>query len=284
MHRWVWVVALTPALFAQSAPQKRLEFEVASIRPSASSEGRVDVGVHIDGSQVRCTSLSVKEYIRMAYQVKDYQVSGPDWLSSDRFDIAAKLPAGATREQFRTMLQSLLQDRFQMKLHHEKKEFPVYALTVGKGGPKMKEEDAPEGNGSAPVNITASGARAGTSLGNGASFTAADDKFVGTKLTTTNMADLLARYTDRPIVDRTELKGRYSFTMEFSPEDFRAMRIRSALEAGIAVPPRALRLLQESSGDALFGAVEKLGLKLESSKAPLDVLEIDHIEHTPSEN
>jgi uncharacterized protein (TIGR03435 family) len=288
MHRWVLLAVLAPALLPGQKTPGRVEFEVASIKPSPPpSAERLDVGLHIDGAQVRCSYLSLKDYIRMAYQVKDYQVTGPDWIASDRFDIAAKLPEGAPREQVREMLQSLLADRFQVKLHHDQKEFPVYGLVVGKGGLKIKEAaPAPEAAGSVPLNITASGARGGTSvnLGNGASFTAGDNKFEGTKLTMVNTADLLSRFTDRPVVDMTDLKGRYDFTLEFTPEDFRAMRIRSALAAGITLPPQALKLLEESSGDSLFAAVEKLGLKLEPRKAPLDVLVIDHIEKTPTEN
>lgn len=288
MQRWVLLAVLAPALLPGQNTPGRVEFEVASIKPSAPlTAQRVDVGLHIDGSQVRCSYLSLRDYIRLAYQVKDYQVLGPEWIESEHFDLAAKLPEGGSRGQVREMLQSLLADRFQLKLHHDKKEFPVYTLVVAKGGPKIKESaPAPEAAAGAPVNISASGAREGTSidLGNGASFTAADNKFEATKLTMLNTADLLSRYTDRPVVDMTELKGRYDFTLEFTPEDFRAMRIRSALAAGITLPPQALKLLAESSGDSLLAAVEKLGLKLESRKAPLDVLVVDHIEKTPTEN
>ena len=127
------LLALSGIVFAQSS-----EFEVASIKPSAPVVDRVNVGVHVDGAQVRCTYLSLKDYIRMAYNVKDHQIVGPDWLGSDRFDIAAKVPEGG-RDKIREMLQSLLKDRFHMKFHSDSKEFPVYALVVGKGGPKMKE-------------------------------------------------------------------------------------------------------------------------------------------------
>src|SRR5262245_7541501 len=82
--------------FAQSTPQK-VEFEVASVKPSGDvPPNQVAVGVHIDGAQVNCNYLSLRDYIRMAYRVKIYQVVGPDWMASTRFDISAKLPAGAT--------------------------------------------------------------------------------------------------------------------------------------------------------------------------------------------
>src|SRR5258708_33192093 len=96
-------------LFSQGAPA-RPEFEVASIKPSvaAPTGGQVHVGVQIDGAQVHCTYLSLRDYLRIAYQLKDYQVTGPDWMASERFDIHAKLPTGG-RAQFRDMLQTLLE-------------------------------------------------------------------------------------------------------------------------------------------------------------------------------
>jgi uncharacterized protein (TIGR03435 family) len=287
MPRWIWIVTFAAALCAQN-PSGRLEFEVASIKPSTPLSGqRVAVGLRIDGAQVHCSSLSLREYLQMAYQMRDYQISGPEWLASERFDISAKLPEGSKREQVREMLQSLLQDRFQLKAHRDHKEFSVYGLVVGKGGLKMKaSEEGPETSSAGPLNLAASGAREGVTiqLGDGATFTAADNRFVGTKLTMANAANLLGRFVDRPVIDMTNLPGRYDFTLEFSPEDFRAMQIRSALAAGVALPPQALKLIEESPGDSLFAAVEKLGLKLEKRKAQLEILVIDQIEKAPSEN
>jgi uncharacterized protein (TIGR03435 family) len=94
----------------------------------------------------------------------------------------------------------------------------------------------------------------------------------------------MARFTDRPVVDMTALKGHYDFALELSPEDFGAMGIRAAIAAGVALPPQALQAAEAASGDSLFNAVEKLGLKLESRKAPVEVLVIDHAEKTPTEN
>src|SRR5436853_2469631 len=132
-------VAAFSQTFGQTLPA-RPQFEVASIRPSAApSVERINLGVHIDGAQVRCNSLSLKDYIRIAHRVKDFQVSGPEWLASERFDIAATLPAGAASEKVPDMLQALLAERFQLKLHRDTKEFPVYGLALGKGGLKMKE-------------------------------------------------------------------------------------------------------------------------------------------------
>src|ERR1700736_6321462 len=121
--------------FAQDAP--RPEFEVATIRPSAQSpQDGVTAGVRIDGAQIRCAFLTLKDYVGIAYRVKLYQISGPDWLASDRFDISATFPPGAPTSQLPEMMQSLIEDRFKVKIHREKKDLPVYVLEVAKGGPK----------------------------------------------------------------------------------------------------------------------------------------------------
>src|SRR5215470_1715089 len=154
------------AIFAQNAPPK--EFEVASIRLSPPISQRVNLGIQVDGSQVHCTYFSLKDLLTMAYRMKDYQVLGPPWLAVDRFDVAAKLPEGAAREQVPEMMQSLLAERFKVKLHRESKEFPVYGLVVAKGGLKMKESEAPaaaEGEaGKTPFRVTANGGPQGTTV------------------------------------------------------------------------------------------------------------------------
>src|SRR5581483_10263253 len=104
------------------------------------------------------------------------------------------------------------------------------------------------------------------------------------KLPMIGFADMLARFVDRPVVDMTDMKGLYDFTVEFSPEDFHAMMIRGAVTAGVILPPEALRLLEGGPGDSMFGAIERLGLKVERRKAPLPVIVIDDASKTPSEN
>jgi uncharacterized protein (TIGR03435 family) len=292
VHRYLNVLLCSAAVFAQPAPT-RAEFEVASIKPSGPmiANNRVNVGVHIDGAQVRINMLSLKEYAAMAYKLKLHQIAGPEWIGSDRFDIAAKLPGGATRDQVPDMLQALLEDRFQMKVHRESKEFPVYALTVAKGGVKFKESppdteeqaaEAAKGN----VNVSASGGPTGTvvSFGKGSTFTFGNNRIEGKKLPMSALAETLGRFVDRPVIDLTELKPNYDFVMEFTPEDFRAMMIRSAISAGVVLPPQALKLLEGVSGDSLFTAIQTLGLKLESRKAPIEVLVIDQVQKNPTAN
>ena len=284
------ILAVAGAAFAQTAPA-RVEFEVASIKPAAPLPGDGVTGLHIDGAQVRATFLALTDYIRWAYKLKHYQISGPEWLGTERFDLTAKLPAGASKEQVGEMVQALLADRFRMKTHRDTKEFPVLGMVVAKGGLKMTEsplDPEPEGREGAKgaVNVTASGTPGGTSvnLGRGASFSVGNNRIEGKKMTMAQFAELLARFTDRPVVDMTELKGSYDFALEFSPEDFRAMMIRAAIAAGRALPPEAMKLLELGNGDSLANAMQALGLKLEQRKAPIEVLVVDHILKMPTEN
>jgi uncharacterized protein (TIGR03435 family) len=128
----------------------KLEFEVASVKPAQPMEsqapGKLHIGMQIDGARVDIGNMRLADLIPVAFKVKYYQVSGPDWLSADimsapRFDVMGKMPDGATADQVPEMLQALLADRFTMAFHRESKEHAVYALVVGKGGPKLKESD-----------------------------------------------------------------------------------------------------------------------------------------------
>jgi uncharacterized protein (TIGR03435 family) len=281
------IIFLLPALLVFGQ-----EFEVASIKPSIpGAQGQAIAGLHIDGAMVRYSALSLKLYLGMAYDLENYRISVPDWMASDRWDITAKLPDGSDPKQIPRMLQVLLRDRFQMKMHRETKEFPVYGLILGKGGLRLKESSsdrAVEGDAAPKQNVSVAATASGTgtviTYGNGSYLTLGDNKFEGKKLPMSTVAAALARFADRPVVDMTDLKGAYDFTMEFSPEDFRAMMIRAAIAQGSVVSPEVMKLVDASSGDTLFNAVEKLGLKLESRKAPMEMLVIDQAMKTPTEN
>ena len=244
--------------------------------------------MHIDGAQARCVSLTLKDYIGIAYRIKLYQISGPDWIGSDRFDISATLPAGAPVSQFTEMMRRLLEERFQIKMHREKKDFPVYVLEVAKGGLKM-QESAPDLNAvdpKAPVNVSGGGSAQGISmnLGRGASYKFANNKFDAKRLNMTALAGNLERFVDRPIVDMTDLQGSYDFALDVTDEDYRAMLIRAGLNSGVSLPPQALRLLDGATLPSLFEAMQKLGLKMDPRKAPLDVVVIDEARKTPTDN
>jgi uncharacterized protein (TIGR03435 family) len=273
--------------FGHAAPPK-LEFEVASVRLSQpSGPNRVDVGLRMDGSQAHFGSLTLKDYIAMAYRVTASRVSGPEWLSSQRFDISAKLPDGATRDQIPQMLRSLLADRFQLKFHHETKELPAYALVLGKSPLKLtKTPDAATPDSQGAVNVTASGSIAGVSvdLGNGSYYTFANNQFEFKKTSIDVVAERLERFLDRPIVNMTALGGNYDLTLPLTPEDYRALLVRSAVNAGVSLPPPALRLLDNGPPVSLFDSLDQLGLHLDARKLPLDMIVVDNALQTPTEN
>lgn len=273
---------------AQASPPK-LEFEVAAIRPSQpSGPDRVDAGLHLDGSQARFGSLNLKEYVAIAYHVRANRVIGPDWIAQKRFNINAKLPAGSTIQDIPQMMQSLLAERFQLKIHRETKDLPAYALIVGKPPLKLQAaapDSAPPGAG-AGVNVAASGSAAGVSirLSNGGSFTFANDQFDIRKVSMDVLADELTSYLDRPVVNKTGLQGNYDMKLAVTPEDYQALLIRSAVNAGIVLPPRALRLLDGGPPDSLFDALQQQGLRLENRKLPLELIVVDQALEAPTAN
>jgi uncharacterized protein (TIGR03435 family) len=271
--------------------QAPVQFEVATIKPVdaivAGSGQRVNVGVHVNGQQFLASALSLKEYLATAHNKRLYQIEGPDWIASDRFDLSAKIPEGVKldNDAMMTMLRGLLTERFQVKSHTTQKEFAVYALVQLKDGIKAVESplDPVDEKG---VTVGGSGGATGTviSLGRGSTLTVGGNRIEGKKYSMVVLADTLARFVDKPVVDQTGLTSTYDITLDLSPEDFQALMIRSAIAAGITLPPQALKLLDTASGDSLHEALSKVGLKLESKKVPLDVLVIDSLNHAPSEN
>lgn len=281
----ILILMLAVAGFSQT----RKEFEVASIRAVGDQPPtQIAAGLHIDGSQVRLTYFSLKDDIGIAYRMRLNQIIGPDWLGSLRFDISAKLPEGAQQSDVGEMLQSLLADRFQLKLHREMREFPVYALGVGPGGFKIAESapaDSVSRRGN-PVNIAAGGSAAGVTidLGEGSSFVLGSTTLETKKLSMATFADMLTRFLDRPVVDQTNLKAAYDLKLDLTAEDRMVMLIRSAVAAGVVLPPQALALLDLGSSDSLTTALKRIGLTLDARRAPLEVLVIDQVQKTPTEN
>jgi uncharacterized protein (TIGR03435 family) len=282
------VVFASGVLFGQSAAPK-LEFEVTSVRPAQQdAPEKTAIGIHLDGSQVHIASFSLRELVAMAYRVQRYQVTGPDWTASEHFNVSATLPAGSTSQQMPEMMQALLADRFQLKMHREKKDLPVYALVMGKPPLKL-QESAPATDTGEPkgvVNVSAAGSAAGVSvdLGKGSYYTFANNKFEVKKVRMDTLAVLLERYLDRPVVNLTDLTGTYDLTLPVTDEDYRMLLVRAAVSAGITLPPQALRLLDNGTPVSLFDSVQQLGLKLDARKAPMDMLVIDQALKTPTEN
>jgi len=267
-------------VFAQS-------FEAASVKPAAPLDagriaGRIIIGSRggpgtADPGQLTFVNASIGELIQSAYDVKSYQVAGPGWLDTARFDVIAKVPAVATKADSRIMLQHLLAERFKLVLHHSTKEAPIYALLVAKNGPKLKESVAPptEAPGSVPGGVTMMFAPNGRM------------RTVAAGTTIPKLVDALGMQVDRPIVDMTALKGTYDVSFEFAPDP----AIMQAKMASIGMPPPPPPPPDAVvSGDSapvatIFAALpEQLGLRLEARKGPVELLVVDSVEKTPTEN
>jgi uncharacterized protein (TIGR03435 family) len=282
--RFVVAVAVWAAFAITLGTQERPQFEVASVRPSP-DQRPAQAGVQLTPRLARFSSLSMKDYLGIAYTVRIHQIAGPEWMGNVRFDIAATLPESFKPEQLAPMLQVLLENRFQMQVHREQREFSVYALEVASGGSKLvKSQEGIAAGDAFEVKSATSGGSTVVDLGQGASVTLGNNRFDARKVTMTMLADLLARFVDRPVVDRTNIEGRYDLAFELTPQDFQAMMLRSAVASGAAVPPQALQLLDTASHAAIPDALKGFGLSLESRRAPLEVLVIDRIERAPTEN
>jgi uncharacterized protein (TIGR03435 family) len=300
------VLAAGAAMGQTAAPGPA--FEVASVKPAAPLDrgqilsGEAHVGMKIDAARVDIGSMSLADLIRVAYRVKPYQISGPDWMASERFDVLAKMPEGATSEQVPEMLQALLAERFKLTVHHESKEHAVYALVVGKNGPKLKES-APDADVPATtedvnpqvrlsgrgenISVSISGGQIGTahmSMGPNGTM-----RLEAPKINMAALADTLSRFFERPVVDLTELKGTYQVALDLSMEDLRnAARTMGMMGPGMGGGRDGARPPTDAASDpgglSIFAAVQQLGLKLEPRKVPIDLIVIDHLEKMPTEN
>jgi uncharacterized protein (TIGR03435 family) len=171
-----------------------LAFEVASVKRSV-PDGSHMQSSRLDPGRVTFSGATLGQLIRRAYNVKEYQVSGPDWINSDRFEITAKFPPKYGVDQVLVMLQNLLTERFKVTIRRESKEMPVYALVAGKGGLKIKETEMGQGR---------------TEVSPG--------KMSASRTNMAHLADVLSTLVDRPIIDMTGLTGVFDVKMEWAPE------------------------------------------------------------------
>lgn len=257
--RWIVVSSLMVCAIASAqTPAAPKQFDVATIKPNASNDNRVMLGLPL-GGRFTTTGVSLKLLVTEAYNVRDFQVTGgPGWISSDRWDINAKVDGMAERipiEQMRPMLQVLLADRFQLKVHEETKEMPLYVLTVGKNGSKLQENTGDPG----PM----------LRMGRG--------QLSGKKVAIAMLIQPLSQILGRTVVDKTGLTGEFDFTLDWTPELGQG-GVPGAPPGGDA-PPAG-----DSSGPSVFTAIqEQLGLRLDSQKGPVEIIVIDHVDK-PSDN
>ncbi len=307
----------------------KLEFEVASVRPSApldpvkmraamQSGQMPNFGAHVNASRATYSYMTLKALVANAYGVKEYQVAGPDWLGSERFDIVAKMPEGASTDDAPQMLQALLAERFKMEAHSESQEHPVLALVVGKDGPKLKaspaaaapvDPDAPLKPGEMTVNTPQGPARmtqhsdGSSTINMGAKGTyriKMDGQTMhldADTMTMAGFADMLTSVMQmgggggKQVVDMTGLKGNYQVAVDISLAAMmaaaQAQGMNSPMGAGGAAASGAT--LPDASdpgggGATVYESVEKLGLKLEPRKAMVQQVVVDSAEKTPTEN
>jgi bla regulator protein blaR1 len=261
--------AIAPQSGASSAALPA--YEVSVVNPSKSDQGNSMLRFTPDG--IRITNVPLHMLLREALGTEDDRIFGePGWVKSDKFDIEAKVaPDDAPKlkdlkfEQRQQMLVPLLEERFGLKFHHETRDLPVYDLVIAKGGVKMtpsKPED-PQGQGRHTLMSSRKG------------------KLEAQGIATSVLAHLLSAQLGRTVIDKTGLTGNYDYTLEWTPDDEAAAMARPAdggsTESGNNPSPAA-------PGPSLFTALqEQLGLKLEASKGPADVIVIDHIEQpTPN--
>jgi len=274
---------------AQSAPMPTLpttaSFEVASIKPNHSGDQRFFVSWQ--PGRFNATGMTVKFLITTAYHVKDFQVSGgPSWVNSERYDIDAKVPDSMAQQMDKlsrdergklaeSMLQALLADRFQLKLTHGTKDLPAYALVLAKNGPKLQK--------AAPVDTPAEAPSGPGGHPHGPMMRMGRGELNGQGVELSFLASVLSQQLGRQVLDQTGLKGNYDFTLKWTPEQGEGMTMAGPGPGGGGPPPDGAPP-PDASGPSIFTALqEQLGMKLEATKAPAEVLTIDHVER-PSEN
>jgi uncharacterized protein (TIGR03435 family) len=257
----LWVL---PALHAQPA------FEVASIRPSTVMTNGLygnyrrsgGPGTNDPGRMI-LENYDIRSLIQRAYDIPSYLFSGPDWLSDIRFDVTATISTGTSKQQFLLMQQNLLATRLGLAVHREKREMPIYELIVAKGGSKLKAVVPPDDSNVAPsfdkdgFPVLLPGHTIYKSTGDHASIQASAD-------TMEHLAQMLAGQLQAPVQDATGLTGKYDYTLRLipgtpRPEDDPGLSLESALP-------------------------QQLGLTLRHTKGQVEVLVMDHVEKTPTEN
>jgi uncharacterized protein (TIGR03435 family) len=242
-------------------------FEVASVKPSANANLRTNMRGGPDTSdpgQITFTNVTLGSVIVRAYDLKPYELSGPDWLSTNRYDIVAKIPPSTSKEQFQLMLQNLTVARFHTELHRETRQIQGYELLVARNGPRFTESTGPEyPKLDAPGIAFLEGVKGHAVI----TYLHAKDQTIAA------LAEFLSRQFRIPIVDQTGVTGTFTFTLAFAPQ-----------------APGALASLPETTPDSidqsapnLLTAIQELGLRFNSRKVPVDVLVIDRADKVPSD-
>jgi uncharacterized protein (TIGR03435 family) len=226
-------------------------FDVATVKRAAPQPANRTgfSNMKADPGRLTCTNVPLKKFVVAAWGLKEYQVSAPDWMNDERYDLTATMAAGIPPQDVLLMLQTLLTERFHIAVHRETRELAVYALTVDKGGVRLK---AAEGFGGTSVSISPKG------------------RSLRANVTMKNFASSLSGLVDKPVVDMTGLTGGFNINLEWMPDELSAKTSDTAAES--------------APGPSIFTALHDVGLKLESRKAPVEILVVDKAEKVPAEN
>ena len=254
-----WAIPVPPPPVTPMAADANPGVEVATIKPSKpEAQGRAYT---MKGRDVITFNTTLADLITECYGLHARQViGGQPWMETDKYDltIEADVPGAPSFAQSKVMIQKLLADRFQLKFHHEKKELSAYVLTLGKGEPKLAKSEVGE-NGHPSLFFSG--------LGTLPARNSTMEEFAGV---------MQGAVLDRPVVDQTGIKGRWDFTLKWTPDESQFVTLRPP---GSMLPPP-----KDDAPPDLFTAIQQqLGLKLEATKALVDVMVIDHVEK-PSPN
>ena len=247
--------SLAPRWIAFAQQPDRPSFEVASVKPGDPDDRQVWT-LFKPGGRFSTSNATLQMLLGNAYDVRNHQISGgPTWLASAKFNIEAKAESDVPNPQMRLMIQSLLTERFKLAMHRETREEQVYELVVEKSGSKLKD-----------ATDSLQGKQQGLGVRRG--------EITGMAASVLLLANVLSQQTGRSVIDKTGLAGKYDFTLQWTPDPGGP----APFGGPDAAPP------PDPSGPSLFTAVqEQLGLKLQSTKGPVEILVIDHVEK-PSEN
>jgi uncharacterized protein (TIGR03435 family) len=305
-------LSLTLTLAAATAFGQRTAaptFEVASVKPGGPVQPGRPTGMRggpgtSDPGQITWIHVTLQDLLVRAYDVKEYQLSGPPWLSTERFDLVAKVPGGTDKEDFQRMLQGLLAERFHLKAHHETQEVAVYELVIAKGGPRFKESpreatesmlsagDPVEGGPRAPLKRGADGIVELPESMHGKghiTFRWFGGVEIRARRESLNyLIEKLIAELHRPIIDKTGLTGLYDYALAYLPQSM----LTSGAPGSLAGPSEGTNRpgapvdgsTDNRPSDLLTALQGGLGLKLESKKAPGEMVIIDRVDKTPTEN
>ena len=255
-----WTFSAITAFAQQPVP--KISYEAASVKPSSQTEGLIISSRKDNPRRITYENYSLKDLIRDAYELRDFQVKGPYWLKSERYNVIATKPLKTTPETERAMMQSLLGDRFHLAVHTEKKELAGYALLPGKDNSKL-------------IPVAAQEMPGCRSLG-----------------TMSDLANMLSRQLDRPVENRTGIAGAYYFTLAWSNS------VATQPEGAVPpppppAPPPAPRGCPAASpgsipslAPSVFAAVkEQMGLRLaDAGKVLVELMIVDRAERVPEAN